>query len=74
MQTEPQDAESGFAEAPDGTRIHWTAVGSGAPALVRDTVDAITILDVLYLLPIDEKRRLLARARQGRRDQPRLRA
>jgi pimeloyl-ACP methyl ester carboxylesterase len=34
MQTEPQDAESGFAEAPDGTRIYWTAVGSGAPALV----------------------------------------
>ncbi|HZR09030.1 MAG TPA: alpha/beta hydrolase [Myxococcales bacterium] len=34
MDTEPQDAESGFAEAPDGTRIYWTAVGSGAPTLV----------------------------------------
>jgi pimeloyl-ACP methyl ester carboxylesterase len=34
METEPQDAESGFAQAPDGTRIYWTAVGSGAPTLV----------------------------------------
>lgn len=34
METEPQEAESGFAEAPDGTRIYWSATGSGAPALV----------------------------------------
>src|SRR3979411_2440865 len=27
-------AESGFADASDGTRIHWSAVGRGSPALV----------------------------------------
>jgi pimeloyl-ACP methyl ester carboxylesterase len=34
MQEELQGTESGFAEAPDGTRIHWSAVGTGSPALV----------------------------------------
>ena len=34
MEREEQEAESGFAESADGTRIHWSAVGSGAPALV----------------------------------------
>ncbi|HEY5678114.1 MAG TPA: alpha/beta hydrolase, partial [Myxococcales bacterium] len=34
MQAELEGAESGFAVAADGTRIHWTAVGRGAPALV----------------------------------------
>ncbi len=34
MREELQGAESGFAVAGDGTRIHWTAVGRGAPALV----------------------------------------
>ena len=33
METE-QDAESGFAESADGTRIHWSATGAGAPVLV----------------------------------------
>src|SRR5689334_19685842 len=27
-------SDEGFAEAQDGTRIHWSAVGQGAPALV----------------------------------------
>jgi pimeloyl-ACP methyl ester carboxylesterase len=34
METGPQEAESGFAAAPDGTRIHWSAVGGGSPVLV----------------------------------------
>jgi pimeloyl-ACP methyl ester carboxylesterase len=34
MQAELHETESGFAEGRDGTRIHWTAVGTGAPALV----------------------------------------
>jgi pimeloyl-ACP methyl ester carboxylesterase len=34
MQRELQGTESGFADAPDGTRVHWSAVGSGTPALV----------------------------------------
>jgi len=34
MEEELQATESGFADAPDGTRIHWTAVGTGSPALV----------------------------------------
>jgi pimeloyl-ACP methyl ester carboxylesterase len=34
MQEELQGTESGFADAPDGTRIHWSAVGTGSPALV----------------------------------------
>jgi pimeloyl-ACP methyl ester carboxylesterase len=34
MQRELHGAASGFAEAPDGTRIHWSVVGDGAPALV----------------------------------------
>ena len=34
METEPQEAEAGFADAPDGTRIHWSATGAGTPALV----------------------------------------
>jgi len=33
METEPLE-EAGFADAPDGTRIHWSVAGSGAPALV----------------------------------------
>jgi pimeloyl-ACP methyl ester carboxylesterase len=34
MQREVHGTDSGFAEASDGTRIHWSAVGSGSPALV----------------------------------------
>ena len=34
MQRELHGADSGFAEGADGTRIYWSAVGSGAPALV----------------------------------------
>jgi pimeloyl-ACP methyl ester carboxylesterase len=34
MQKELLGADSGYADAPDGTRIHWSAVGTGAPALV----------------------------------------
>jgi pimeloyl-ACP methyl ester carboxylesterase len=34
MQREPQATDSGFAESKDGTRIHWSVTGSGAPALV----------------------------------------
>jgi pimeloyl-ACP methyl ester carboxylesterase len=34
MQREVHGTDSGFAEANDGTRIHWSAVGSGSPALV----------------------------------------
>ncbi len=34
MQRELHGTDSGFAEGADGTRIYWTAVGSGAPALV----------------------------------------
>jgi pimeloyl-ACP methyl ester carboxylesterase len=34
MHKELGAADSGFAIASDGTRIHWTALGSGAPALV----------------------------------------
>ena len=34
MEEELQATESGFADAPDGTRIHWSAVGTGSPALV----------------------------------------
>ena len=34
MQGELHGAASGFAEAPDGTRIHWSVAGDGAPALV----------------------------------------
>ena len=34
MQAELQGAETGFAEGRDGTRIHWSALGNGAPALV----------------------------------------
>ena len=34
METEEQEAETGFAEGADGTRIHWSALGNGAPALV----------------------------------------
>ncbi|HET9752468.1 MAG TPA: alpha/beta hydrolase [Myxococcales bacterium] len=34
MLEELEGAESGFAVAADGTRIHWTAVGRGTPALV----------------------------------------
>ena len=34
MQRELHGAASGFAEAPDGTRIHWSVAGDGAPALV----------------------------------------
>ena len=34
MEEQLQGTESGFAEAPDGTRIHWSAVGEGSPALV----------------------------------------
>src|SRR5437868_11299376 len=34
MQRELHGAASGFAEAPDGTRIHWSVTGQGAPALV----------------------------------------
>src|SRR3954471_11810944 len=34
MQTEPQATDSGFAESKDGTRIHWSVAGGGAPALV----------------------------------------
>jgi pimeloyl-ACP methyl ester carboxylesterase len=34
MQRELHGTDSGFAEAGDGTRIHWSAVGSGAPALL----------------------------------------
>ncbi len=34
MQRELHGADSGFAVGADGTRIYWSAVGSGAPALV----------------------------------------
>jgi pimeloyl-ACP methyl ester carboxylesterase len=34
MEAELHETESGFAEGRDGTRIHWLAAGSGAPALV----------------------------------------
>src|SRR2546428_14103106 len=34
MESELLGAESGFADASDGTRIHWSAVGRGSPALV----------------------------------------
>jgi len=34
VQQDPRGVDAGFAEAPDGTRIHWTAIGSGSPALV----------------------------------------
>jgi pimeloyl-ACP methyl ester carboxylesterase len=34
MQKERTAGDSGFAIASDGTRIHWTAVGSGTPTLV----------------------------------------
>jgi len=34
MQRELHGADSGFAEGADGTRIYWSAVGSGGPALV----------------------------------------
>jgi len=34
MQRELHGADSGFAEGADGTPIYWSAVGSGAPALV----------------------------------------
>ncbi|HYS07558.1 MAG TPA: alpha/beta hydrolase [Myxococcales bacterium] len=34
MQRELHGTDSGFAEGADGTRIYWSAVGSGEPALV----------------------------------------
>src|SRR6266404_8738335 len=34
MESELLGAESGFSDASDGTRIHWSAVGRGSPALV----------------------------------------
>jgi pimeloyl-ACP methyl ester carboxylesterase len=34
MEEQLHGTESGFAESPDGTRIHWSSVGAGAPALV----------------------------------------
>ena len=33
MEREPQATDSGFAESKDGTRIHWSVVGSGAPGI-----------------------------------------